>query len=154
MPDVTPVGLNVLTPANLAPTADLALVWDASTGSLSQMTVADLLYRHQAWVALTDAATITSDAAFAHNIRFEVTLGGNRTLATPSSPIDGGVATFRLKQDGTGNRTITLAAGFVVPSDITVTLSTGANLTDVLTAVYVASASKWLVLALTKGAAL
>jgi hypothetical protein len=150
--DINAPGMSVLPAAGLAPTADLIMVWDASAGTLTQMTVTDLLYRHQGWVSLTDAATIVSDAAFSHNIRFQTTLGGNRTLATPTNPIDGGIATFLLKQDGTGGRTITLASGFVVPADIMVVLSTAPNISDFLTAVYHANTSKWVVLALTKGA--
>jgi hypothetical protein len=152
MADLAAPALTSLPVANVDPSADYALVYDASATDLFKMTVADLLYRHQAWVALTDAPTIVSDANLAHNIRFKVTLTANRTLATPTNPIDGGVATFMIKQS-TGGHTITLASGFVVPTDITVTLSTAAGVTDFLTAVYVAGSTKWVILALTKGAA-
>ena len=102
---------------------------------------------------LTDAATITTDAST--GIHFRVTLGGNRTLAVPTNPTDGQRILWEFIQDGTGNRTITLAGGtggFAFGTDISsIALTTTANKRDVVGAVYNASLQKWLVIAFVRG---
>jgi hypothetical protein len=101
-------------------------------------------------VALTDAATIDTDASLGSV--FKVTLGGNRTLGAPTNPTSGQKGVWRFKQDGTGSRTITLNAIFRVASDIgTITLSTVAATADYLAAVYDLTDNKWDVIAFTKG---
>jgi len=100
--------------------------------------------------ALTDAATIATNAALG-NV-FTVTLGGNRTLGAPTNPVDGQKVVWRFKQDGTGNRTISLNAIFRVATDIgSVTLSTTAAVTDYMGAIYNADDVKWDVIALMNG---
>jgi hypothetical protein len=100
--------------------------------------------------ALTDAATITTDASVGNY--FRVTLGGNRTLANPTNPTDGQKVIWELIQDATGSRTITLDTAFAVGSTIgTITLTTTASKRDFLGAIYNAVTSKWYVLALSKG---
>lgn len=54
---------------------------------------------------ITDGATIT--LAWLHASLNCVTLGGNRTLAISGTPVAGERCTLRIKQDGTGARTIT-----------------------------------------------
>jgi hypothetical protein len=99
---------------------------------------------------LTDAATIATDASLGNH--FRVTLGGNRTLGTPTNPTDGQKVVWELIQDATGSRTITLSAGFAFGSDISsITLTTTASKRDFLGAVYNATASKWYVIAFVKG---
>ncbi|MFI9648292.1 glycosyl hydrolase family 28-related protein [Streptomyces sp. NPDC052040] len=99
-------------------------------------------------VALTDAPAIATDAALGSH--FRVTLGGNRTLGTPAHPTDGQRAVWELVQDATGNRTLTLGPG--LGSTISsVTLSTGANRRDFLTAVHNAEKNKWYVVDFVKG---
>ncbi|HSX42847.1 MAG TPA: hypothetical protein VLF59_02055 [Candidatus Saccharimonadales bacterium] len=101
-------------------------------------------------VALTDAATIATNASLGNY--FRVTLGGNRTLGNPTSPTDGQKVIWELIQDSTGSRTITLDTNFALGTDITaVTLTTTANKRDFLGAVYNATAGKWYVIAFTKG---
>lgn len=56
-------------------------------------------------VVLTDAATITWDASQGSN--YMVTLGGNRTVATPTNVLPGQVLRLEVAQDGTGSRTLT-----------------------------------------------
>lgn len=58
---------------------------------------------------LTDAATVVTDAALG-NV-FDLTLGGNRTMEEPVNNKDGQVITYRIRQDGTGSRTVTWANG-------------------------------------------
>jgi len=100
--------------------------------------------------ALTDAATIATDAATGNY--FRVTLGGNRTLGNPTNTSDGQRVIWELIQDGTGNRTITLDTKFALGTDITaVTLSTAANKRDFIGAIYNSTADKWYVIAFVKG---
>lgn len=98
-------------------------------------------------VALTDAANITTDAS-AGNF-FYVTLTDNRTLDLPSGGTAGQVAIWSFTQDATGNRTITLGAGWSDGS-LTVTLSTTAEATDYMTAIC-ANSSEWHVIQFTTG---
>jgi hypothetical protein len=60
--------------------------------------------------ALTDAATITVDAASSDF--FTVTLGGNRTMGAPSNPTKWQRIMFKILQDGTGGRTLAWNAAF------------------------------------------
>jgi len=62
-----------------------------------------------AFVALTDAATITTDAALSNS--FGVTLGGNRTLANPTNMRNGGIYNWRIKQPASGGPWSTTAYG-------------------------------------------
>ena len=101
-------------------------------------------------VTLTDAATIATNASLGNY--FRVTLGGNRTLGNPTNPTDGQKAVWELIQDGTGSRTITLGSAFALGTDIaSITLTTTASKRDFLGAVYNSTATKWYVIAFTKG---
>jgi hypothetical protein len=73
-----------------------------------------------------------------------VTLAGNRTLGAPTNPVDGRRMILRIKQDGTGSRTLAYNAVYRFPSDIpSPILSTAANALDILCFVYNSSAVKW-----------
>jgi hypothetical protein len=87
------------------------------------------------WTALTDAASIATPAFCDQEGKFSVTLGGNRTLANPSGPLDGQKYIYRLTQDGTGNRVITWGNKFKFPGGAPV-LSTAAGAIDLVTGVY------------------
>lgn len=101
-------------------------------------------------IALTDAATIATDASLGKY--FRVTLAGNRTLGAPTNPTDGQRCIWELIQDATGSRTITLNAVFALGTDITaVTLTTTASKRDFLGCVYNSTAAKWYVIAFVKG---
>lgn len=84
-------------------------------------------------IALADAASIATNAALG-NI-FEVTLGGNRTLANPTN-LDDGTYIWIITQDGTGSRTLAYDSLFKFPGGITPTLTTTAGAVDILTAIY------------------
>lgn len=102
---------------------------------------------------LTDGATITIDLSADERV-FDVTLGGNRTLtfSNGSSTVDGKQILLRVKQDGTGSRTLTMGTGMRLGTDLTVVnLSTTAGKTDYLGLVYNATAGKLDVLALSRG---
>jgi hypothetical protein len=77
---------------------------------------------------LTDGATITPD--FTANTTFSVTLGGNRTMANPTSPIAGQTGSIFIVQDGTGSRTLSWGSYWDFIGGTAPTLSTGANAVD------------------------
>jgi len=79
---------------------------------------------------LTDGATITPDFAVGNN--FSVTLGGNRTLANPSSVTAGQSGVIFITQDGTGGRTLAFGTSWDFPNAAAPTLTTTANAVDVL----------------------
>lgn len=87
-------------------------------------------------VALTDAATIVVEAQRAGSGLFSVTLGGNRTLANPTNMVDGARYVFKIKQDGTGSRTLAYGTKFKFTGGAAPTLSTTAGRVDLIDAVY------------------
>lgn len=100
-------------------------------------------------VALTVVSNTASTDASLSSI-FTLTLTGNTTLATPTNGFSGQRIVYRLRQDGTGNKLLTLSSGFR-SGPITVTLSTAANTTDYLGVIYNEIDNEWDVLALNKG---
>lgn len=101
-------------------------------------------------VALTDAATIATDASLGSY--FTVTLQGNRTLGNPTNMMDGQKVTWRFLQDAAGTRTITLDTAFRLGTDLTsVSIGTGANKASYLSARYHLADAKWDVVELVRG---
>lgn len=97
-------------------------------------------------VTLTDAATIAVDASLGNT--FRVTLGGNRTLGTPSNPTDGQLIRFEVTQDATGSRTLAYSGAYAVGSTVPFpTLTTTASKTDILGFAYYATGAVWRLLA-------
>jgi hypothetical protein len=92
-------------------------------------------------VALTDGATINTDAHLGNT--FTVTLGGNRTMAAPTNVATGQKIVYRIKQDGTGSRTLTWNAAFRFAGGTAPTLTTTAAKTDYIGFIYNAADSKW-----------
>jgi len=93
-------------------------------------------------VTLTDGATVTIDADVSNN--FQLTLGGNRTIANPTNMRKGGVINLVLRQDGTGSRTVTWGSKWDFGAAGAPVLSTGANKVDFVSAYYNATADKLL----------
>lgn len=85
-------------------------------------------------VALTDAATIATDASLSNT--FTVTLGGNRTLGNPTNLANGCIYNWRIKQDGTGSRTLAYGSKFKWPGGSAPTLTTTASATDFISGQY------------------
>ena len=85
-------------------------------------------------VALTDAATINTDASLSNT--FTVTLGGNRTLANPTNMTNGAIYTWRVRQDGTGSRTLAYGSKFKWPGGAAPVLTTTASATDFISGQY------------------
>lgn len=130
---------------------DLFVIVDDPSGSPVTKKVSASVLRNPHVVALTYAATITTDAS-AGEI-FDLTLTGNVTLANPTNPVDGKTIRWRIRQDATGSRTVTLGNKFVIPSSATSPLpwSTAANKVDLLAATYHAGRDKWDVIAFVMG---
>jgi hypothetical protein len=111
---------------------DLAI----ATASDYQANVADkVLTTDEVWTAmapatLTDAATIVVDMSTF--IDAEVTLGGNRTLGNPILPKVGQRGRIKIKQDGTGSRTLAYSSNWKFANGTAPVLSTAANAVDVL----------------------
>lgn len=87
-------------------------------------------------VALTDGATINTNASLSNH--FRVTLGGNRTLANPTNLQDGQIITYKIKQDGTGGRTLAFGSMFKWVGGIAPTLTATAGARDFLSVQYFA----------------
>lgn len=79
---------------------------------------------------IADAATINWNMDMGSVM--QVTLSGNRTLAAPTNLVSGATYTAIIKQDATGNRTLTWNAVYKFAGG-SKTLSTAANATDVAT---------------------
>lgn len=77
---------------------------------------------------IADSATINWDMD--KGSVMQVTLGGNRVMAAPTNLVSGGTYTAIIKQDATGNRTMSWNTVFKFQGG-SKTLSTAANVTDV-----------------------
>lgn len=104
-------------------------------------------------VNLVDAPTIATDASLSDS--FRVTIVANRILGVPTNPTDGQMIIWEITQGVGGSHTITLAGGaggFKFGTDLTsITLSTGAGVTDVLGARYNLPKNQMEVLAFMRG---
>lgn len=79
---------------------------------------------------LTDGASISWDLA--DNQVATVTLGGNRALANPTNQVAGATYVIIVKQDGSGNRTLSFGSDYKFPGGTAPTLSTGINDVDII----------------------
>jgi hypothetical protein len=98
-------------------------------------------------IALTDAATITTNASLGNT--FTVTIAGNRTLAAPTNPTNGQKITYRITQDGTGGRTLTFDPIFNFGLSVYSNTLTP-NKTDYIGCIYNSTSVKWDVVAFSK----
>ena len=108
-----------------APSLGVALLADANVFTKAQTVTP---------VTLTDAATIATDASLSNT--FTVTLGGNRTLGNPTNLTNGAIYNWRVKQDGTGSRTLAYGSKFKWPGGTAPTLTTTASATDFISGQY------------------
>ena len=121
--------------------------YQADTSGLALST--DKVWGAATEVTLTDAATITVDMSTFINAA--VTLGGNRTLGTPSNAKGGQAGYIAIVQDGTGSRTLAYAANWKFAGGTPPTLSTAAGAVDML--YYQVRNSTFIYAALVKGIA-
>lgn len=102
-------------------------------------------------VALSQSAgTVAVNASTGNVFKLTLTASG-WTIANPTNPLDGQLIRLRIKQDGTGNRTISWGSGYNWgttngSANSAPVLSTSANVTDVLGFEYDAAAAKWIYL--------
>jgi hypothetical protein len=86
---------------------------------------------------------------------FDVTITGNTIINPPDAYLfqtETRSLIYRLRQGGTGGHTVTLGSGFRLPSSVsTITPSTAANTTDILSAMYNPQDNKWDVFAFIYG---
>jgi hypothetical protein len=145
------VKISELTAASAVTPDDLFVIVDDPAGSPVTKKVSASVLRNPHVVALTYAATLNTDAS-AGDI-FDVTLTGNATLSNPTNPVSGKTIRWRIRQDATGGRTVTLGNKFVIPSSATSPLpfSTAANKMDILAATYHAGRDKWDIIAFVPG---
>jgi hypothetical protein len=102
-------------------------------------------------VDLTFNTTINTDASSGDI--FDVTLTDNITLANPTNPVNGKTLRWRITQDSTGSRSVTLGNKFNIPTSASSPLpfSTAANKMDTLAATYHAGRDKWDIVAFVPG---
>jgi hypothetical protein len=130
---------------------DLLVIVDNPGGSAETKKVSAAILSNRHVVQLTYASTLNTDASSGDI--FDVTLTGSATLANPTNAVDGKTIRWRIRQDGTGNRAVTLGNKFVIPSSATSPLpfSTAANKMDILAATYHAGRDKWDIIAFVMG---
>lgn len=131
--DATATGKAVITAADAAAAR-------TATGAAKQL----------APVALTPDTTVAIDASLSDT--FTLLADQNFVLGNPTNGTDGQRIIIRIKQDGTGGRTLTFDSDWRLGTDITaVVLSTDANKVDYIGAYYNSTDDKWDVLAFVKG---
>lgn len=100
-------------------------------------------------VALTDASTISVNAANGNT--FRVTLGGNRTMGTPSNPADGQMIIFEVTQGVAGSYTLSWSSAYLFTTALPApVITTTGSYVDVVGFKYVSSAAKWRCLAVSQ----
>ena len=82
----------------------------------------------------------------------KVTVTGSTTINMINGGSDGQMLKLALKQDSTGNRTISLGTGFAFGTDITEYINTlTANKTDYIGLIYDSTSSTWRIIAIAQG---
>jgi hypothetical protein len=101
--------------------------------------------KYKAPFALTDASSIAVSPA--DGFIQDVTLTGNHTLANWTSPADGDMILFRIRQDGTGSRTLTPDTNYRDPRSLLsagdFALSTAAGALNYIFVIYDATDGKF-----------
>ena len=101
-------------------------------------------------VTLTDSTPVSVDAS--QGSIFDLTTTQSFTLSNPTNPTSGQKIVFRILQDSTGGRVITLDTKYRVPSDLTgFLLSTAGDTMDILGFIYNLSNDTWDMTGITKG---
>lgn len=101
-------------------------------------------------VTLTDAATVAVDASKGND--FRLTIAGNRTLANPTSPVDGQKITLQVTQGSGAPFTLAYGTAYEFSSSLPQpTLSGAAGRTDLLGFIYNAAKGTWLLAAFVNG---
>lgn len=115
----------------LAAITALAVAADLRAGtSTSAVLTPGAVLDAMAWNALTDGSTIAIDHAA--GVNRTITIAGNRTVSAPSNAKPGWPLNLRVKQDGTGSRTLTWDAAFDFGEATAPVLSTAAGAEDLV----------------------
>lgn len=128
-------------------TASAATAAEYRTGTATKPITVDQAWAAAALATLTDAATIAVDMATFVNAT--VTLGGNRTLGSPTNEKVGQSGMIVIVQDGTGSRTLAYGSEWKFAGGVAPVLSTAAGSVDVL--FYMVRATGFVLASLTKG---
>lgn len=113
-------------------------------GSMTDLSAGFPSNAHTPPVAVAFSATAMAVNCALSNV-FTTTLTGNVTTAPSFSNVKSGqTINWRLRQDGTGSRTMTWPAAFDWPGGTVPALSTAANSVDLLVATYFADTGLWL----------
>ena len=134
-----------ITPANLTAKEATAAQYQGNTAD--RILTTDQVWSAGALVTLTDAATIAVDMSTFVNAT--VTLGGNRTLGSPTNEKVGQSGAIVIVQDGTGSRTLAYGSEWKFAGGVAPVLSTAAGSVDVL--FYMVRATGFVLASLTKG---
>jgi hypothetical protein len=135
----TAVASGSYTNANITVGAD-GRVTAAANGSAASGTLGG--YIAPEVTTLTFGSSIAVNAALGNAFNLTLT-ASTGTIANPSNPVDGQVIRFRVKQDGTGSRTVSWGSAYDWGTGSAPTLSTGASKVDIIGFEYVSSISKW-----------
>jgi hypothetical protein len=130
--------VRAITPSNL--TAKEATTTDYRANNADRILTTDIVWSSAAEVTLTDAATIAVDMNTFINAA--VTLGGNRTLGSPTNEKVGQSGYIRIIQDGTGSRTLAYGSDWKFAGGTAPVLTTTAGAVDYL--FYFVSASNFI----------
>lgn len=96
-------------------------------------------------VALSDAATIATDASLGN--QFTVTITASRTLGNPTNAVNGQLLFFLIKQNGTGGYSLSFDTKFVYGDSGVPVIATGANKQTAVLVRYNSSDDKFVILA-------
>lgn len=107
------------------------------TGSIDKTTISVNGQLLDSEIPLTSGSTVSTNCALGNN--FRLVLGTNATLANPTNMAGGQVYQWRVKQDGSGSRTLAYGSKFKWFSGTAPVLSTGANAMDLISAQYSAT---------------
>ena len=135
--------LNRLDQSTICQYVQASNVWYTVSGSFfTGLTLTG--YIAPAVVTLTDAPTITVNAASGNDFRVTLTATG-RTLGNPANPVDGQRIDFQVTQDGAGSRTLSYGTAYAFAASLPApTLTTTPGATDLLSFLYNATRGKWL----------
>lgn len=109
---------------------DWATTAEYRTGTATKVLRDDQVWAAAATVALTDASSVVLNLA--NGLNFTLTIGGNRTLANPTTPKVGQTGCIQITQDGSGSRTLAYGTQYKWAGGTPGVLSTTAGALDVL----------------------
>jgi len=139
-------GTDYQAPIEIASQAE-AEAWTDSAKMMTSQRVSQSFIKKTTFVDLSvSTGAVATDCSLGHH--FNLVPDDSFTLSNPTNAYDGQGILWRIKQDATGSRVITLGNKFIVSSEIgTLTLSTDANAVDYVGAVYDSTDDKFEIIA-------